>query len=162
MVSTIYNLSIVPAALFPPGMSPQGDGHGRRASTSPYPNTPSLLAQPLHLHQQLYHACTLSPYPSILQMGTKWANMSLNSFCQDIKLCMCTNNEGHTHIQVDRFFINWWGGSALLVLQPHLCQCLNVLWPSQSPGHASGWACLNHLCLGLLHVQHLTGKGCGT
>ena len=38
---------------------PQVNGHGRRASISPpYPYTPSL-----------FHACTPSPYPSILQLA---------------------------------------------------------------------------------------------
>ena len=42
----------------------QGDGHSRRASTSPSPNTPSLLVQSLSLYLQLFHACTSSSYLS--------------------------------------------------------------------------------------------------
>ena len=49
---TFLFISIVSDALFPPG-----DGHGRRASTSPYPHTP-LLVHSLPLYQQLFHACT--------------------------------------------------------------------------------------------------------
>ena len=38
-------LSIFFWCFVPSGNIPQGDGHGRRASTSPYPYTPSLLVQ---------------------------------------------------------------------------------------------------------------------
>ena len=41
-----------------------------RVSTSNYPHIPSLLVQSLPFYQQLFHACTSSPYSSILQLLT--------------------------------------------------------------------------------------------
>ena len=38
--------------------------HGRRAFTSPYPYTPSLLVQALLFYQHIFHTCTLLSYPS--------------------------------------------------------------------------------------------------
>ena len=55
--------------LVPSRNVPQGEGHGRKASISLYPNFPSFLVQFLSLNQQLFHACTYSPYPSILQLA---------------------------------------------------------------------------------------------
>ena len=47
---------------------PQGNGHARRTSISPYPNTPALLLQAL-LYQHLFHSCTPLQYPFILQLA---------------------------------------------------------------------------------------------
>ena len=41
-------------------------GHGRKASTSPYP---SILVQSLSLYQELFHAYTPLPYPYFLQLA---------------------------------------------------------------------------------------------
>ena len=61
---SIYGFS----RLIPSGNIPLGDGYNRRASTSPYPHTPSLLVQFLFLYHHLFHACFPLPYPSILQL----------------------------------------------------------------------------------------------
>ena len=52
------------------GIIPQKDGNGRRASTSPYANTPSLLVQSFCFYQYFFHTCTPLPYPS------KWPSSS--------------------------------------------------------------------------------------
>ena len=57
---SVYLLSDI---LFPKGV------HSRQASTSSYPHTPSLHVQSLSFYKQLFHACTRSPYPSILQLA---------------------------------------------------------------------------------------------
>ena len=63
-------LSLVFDTTFPLETSHKGMAMAEEPpSLSPYPYILSLLVQSLPLYQQLFHACTSSPYPSILELA---------------------------------------------------------------------------------------------
>ena len=57
--AVLFYYSIVSAASRFLETFPQGDGHRRRASLSPYPHSTPLLVQSLPIYQHLFHACIL-------------------------------------------------------------------------------------------------------
>lgn len=63
---TIY-LSIISNTLLPKKSLLKWDGQGTRASSSPYPDIPSLLAQTLPFYQCFFPASTSLPYLFISQ-----------------------------------------------------------------------------------------------
>ena len=88
-LSLIYGIEksiYLPDASLPPETSPKKDGHSGRASTSPYPNTPSLLVLLYPLSATLscmysftlsFHPTTFLPLLNFIHMYNLFTNSSL-------------------------------------------------------------------------------------